>query len=181
MEEMAALLLAEHPGLRDVLALYQEAEADDGNGGPTGVQVSEDPENAPTPLADDTGEPAPRSTKGTRSARRFRPQGVPRLCFSSIAPENELPEDRIETAAAEWSRMHGQLIAYGLLNVTIVDAQTGMLYQPTPLSRRLMLRLAGAETATDTDFEQRDEEEDIPSATGRGAGNTSSPAVSDVA
>lgn len=47
-------------------------------------------------------------------------------------------------AADQMARVHGKLIAHGLLQVEITGRTGGMLYQLTSVGRRACLRLAGA-------------------------------------
>lgn len=46
--------------------------------------------------------------------------------------------------ADQMARVHGKLIAHGLLQVEITGRTGGMLYQLTTLGRRACVRLAGA-------------------------------------
>ena len=47
--------------------------------------------------------------------------------------------------ADQMARVHGKLIAHGLLQVEITGRTGGMLYQLTTVGRRACLRLAGAD------------------------------------
>jgi hypothetical protein len=67
------------------------------------------------------------------------------------------------------TRIHGKLIAHGLLQVEIASRTGGMLYQLTSLGRQACVRLArvsvDVEETETTDFEMNADEESLELAT----------------
>ena len=67
-------------------------------------------------------------------------------------------------AVEQLTRIHGKLIAHGLLQVEIASRTGGMLYQLTSLGRQACVRLAHV-SAEESEFEMTTDEESLELAT----------------
>lgn len=136
MIDIDLALIAETPGCIAVLRAYQaaqetlDAQLVDERSTPTHGASSEasatDDENADTDAEGSDSDDQPRQRRGAR--------WLPRLLQVE------------QLASAELSKIHGRLIAFGLLKCELGERSAGVQYQLTHAAKQVLNHVAGSET-----------------------------------